>query len=249
MKLGLCHVRDKGSDQHSGLSLSDERRSRGDNSLGARNTKGPKYEGGKLLDEPLKEANIVKDLDERDEEDNGRYHADEEPGLLCGVGICEERNTSAGKAEEITSAISDEFEDTVSHTSAQDKETDDVLGQHATNDSAPVDTRSIVARCVEGGDEDGQAKETDGSASACVVCALFADKRPNEHDRNGDGGSSKGAELGGDAVVHHERSVLPNSLDEIRNMATGDVEEDEAERDCQPEQEGYNPVLVFAMQD
>jgi hypothetical protein len=52
----------------------------------------------------------------------------------------------------------------------------------------------------------------------------------------------------GDEVVHPDGGVEPDLLDDVGDMAAGDVEEDETESDGEPQEERDNPVLVVAVQ-
>jgi hypothetical protein len=66
--LGFGHVGNERSDKHGGFSLTDERGSGSDNSLGSSDTHSPENEGSELSDEPLDETNVVESLDERDKD-------------------------------------------------------------------------------------------------------------------------------------------------------------------------------------
>lgn len=249
MKLGLCHVRNKRSDKHGRFTLADEGGSSSDDGFGTRNSKTPEYKGGELDDEPLDETDKVQDLDEGDEEDDGGDDAEEE---VCGssdIRIGEESNTRSGKTEKISSTVTDEAEDVVSNTSSQDKETNDVLSQHAADNSAPVDSLAIATGGPEDEDEDGHTAKTDSTVLASVVGGFLRDKRSDEDSSNSNTGTNKSAELGGDHVVDDDSGPGPDELDGIGDVATGDMPEEQTKSNGEPDKEGNNPVLVVVMQD
>lgn len=176
VKLGVGHVGDKGTDQHSRFSLSNEGGSSSDDGLGARGVESPEDEDGHLLDEPLDESNVVQNLDERNEEDDGGDDAKEEPGELSDVWGSQESHTILGKAKQVTGTVSNELEDVISDTSSQDEEANDVLGEHATDDSPPVDVLAALAGDPEAKQNDEDAEQADGTVGARVVGALLRDK-------------------------------------------------------------------------
>ena len=67
VQLGLGQVRDEGPDQHRRLALPDEGRGGRHDGLGARDAHRPEEEDGEFADEPLQDAPVVEQLDERDE--------------------------------------------------------------------------------------------------------------------------------------------------------------------------------------
>ncbi|KAH6603754.1 hypothetical protein Trco_007200 [Trichoderma cornu-damae] len=249
VQLGVGHVGDEGADQHGGLALADEGGGGGDDGLGAGGVEGPEDEGGHLLDEPLDEADVVEDLDEGDEEDDGGDDAEEEVGQGGDLGGGEEGDALVGEAEQVAGAVGDELEDVVADAGAEDEEADDVLAQHAADDGAPVDLAAVPAGGPEDGDDDEHAEEADGAVLARVVGALLGDEGADQDGGDRDEGAGGGAQPRGDAVVDDQRRVGPNPLDGVGQEAHGHVEEEEADGDGQPQQEGDDPVLVVAVQD
>lgn len=176
MYLGISHVCDKRSNQHGRLSLSNEGGGSSDDSFGTRHTESPEDKSGKLLDEPLDESDVVEDLDKRDEEDDGRNDTNEEPGLGSRGFVSQENDAVFGKSKQIASTVGDEAEDGVTGAGAKDEQTNNVLSQHASNDSAPVDSASVGATGPEAEEDDGHSEQTNGTVAAGVVDAFFGDK-------------------------------------------------------------------------
>lgn len=249
VKLGVGHVGDKGTDQHGRFSLSNEGGSSSDDGLGTGGVESPEDEDGYLLDEPLDESNIVQDLDERNEEDDGRNDAKEEPGELSDVFSGQESHTILGKAKQVTGTVSNELEDVVSDTSSQDEEANDVLAEHAADDSPPVDVLAAPAGDPETKQYDEHAEQADGTVGARVVGALLRDKGADQDGGDGHSSTGRGAQPGRDALVDDQGSARPNPLDGAGHIARGHVEEDEADGDGQPQQEGHLPVLIVTVQD
>lgn len=249
MKLGLGHVRNKRSDQHGRFTLSDERRSSSDNGLGTRDTESPEDEVGKLLDEPLEEADVVEDLDQGNEEDDGGDDAEEEHGQLRNVGVGQEGDTILGESQKVLGASGDESENIVTNASSEHKQTDNVLRKHTSNDSSPIDALAILARQPQDEEEDGKTEQADGAVLAGVVLDLLRDKGADENDGNGKGCASEGSELFWDPVVDDKGGMLPDPANWARDISDGDVEEEQTQRDGEPEEEGNDPVLVIAVKD
>lgn len=242
-------MRDKGTHQHGGFTLTDEGRSSSDDGLGARDSEGPEDKGGELADEPLQEANVVQDLDEGDEEDDGGDDAEEEHAQTSRLRVSQEGHSILRKAQQITSAVGNEPKNVVTDAGAQDEETNDVLREHTNNDGAPVDALAVLASEIQDEQEDGKTKQAHGAVLAGVVSAFLGDEGANEHDGDGQSSTTKGAELLRNEVVDDKSRVLPDPADGARDVARGDVEEEQAQRDAEPDKERHNPVLVLAVQD
>jgi hypothetical protein len=249
VELSLGHVRHERADQHGRLSLADEGRRGGDNGLGTRDTQHPEDEGSELEDEPLKEANVVENLDQGDEEDDGRNDTEEEPRDLRGFLAGQESHTILSEPKQVASALSNEAEDVVTDRGTQDEEANDVLGKHATNDSAPVDTGTAAAGAPESEQNDENAEEADGTVLASVFSSFLGGESANEDNSDGTSSSGDSAQLRRYQVVDDKGSVLPHPLDRVRDVTAGDVEEDEAERDGEPQEEGHDPILVIAVKN
>jgi hypothetical protein len=139
VKLGHGEMSDERLDQHSGFTLTDEGRSRSNDSLGTGNAHRPEEEDSELADEPLDETPVVQELDERHEEDDGRDDTGEEPRQLGNVLVREEYNTVVGESKEETSKLRDEVEDVETHTRPEDEKGNNELDQHSNDDGVPVD--------------------------------------------------------------------------------------------------------------
>lgn len=249
VKLGVGHVGDKGTDQHGRLSLANEGSGSSDDGLGTRGVESPEDEDGHLLDEPLDESNVVQNLDERDEEDDGGDNAKEEPGKLGDLLGGQESHAIFGKAQQVAGTVSNELEDVVSDTSAQNEEANNVLAEHATNDSSPVDVLAALAGDPKGKEDDEHAEQADGAVGTSVVGALLRGKGANQDGSNRNSSTGRGAQPGRDALVDDQSGASPNPLDGTGHIARGHVEEEEADGDGQPHQKGNLPVLVVAVQD
>ena len=77
---------------------------------------------------------MVEDGDERDEEDDGRKDADEEPCQLGDGRGGQKGDAVLGEAEQLAGQLRDEGEDGVSGAGAQHEDGNDELCQHADND-------------------------------------------------------------------------------------------------------------------
>ena len=88
MHLGHGKVGDERLDQHGGFTLTDERRRRSDDCLGTRYSHGPEEEDGEFANEPLEDAPVVQELDEGDEEDDGRDNTEHEVRVLRDLWGC-----------------------------------------------------------------------------------------------------------------------------------------------------------------
>ncbi|KAJ0132490.1 Succinate dehydrogenase [ubiquinone] iron-sulfur subunit, partial [Fusarium oxysporum f. sp. albedinis] len=220
-----------------------------DDGFSARDSETPEDEGSELDDEPLDESDVVEDLDEGDEEDDGGDDAEEEVASVGDVFAGQECNTSLGEAQKISGAVGDEAEDVVSNGCSQDEETDDVLREHAANDSAPVDALAVLASSPEDEEKDSHSEKTNGAVLTGVVSDLLRNKSADENSSYSDGSASESAQVGGDEVVDPDGGVEPDLLDDVGDMAAGNVEEDQTENNGEPQEEGNNPVLVIAVQD
>jgi hypothetical protein len=125
--LSLGQVLNERLDQHGTLALSDERRSRCNDSLGAGDLHAPEEEDGEFADEPLDDSPVVEHLDEGDKEDDGGDDASQEPGKRSHTRVSQELDTFAGETEELAGEKRDESEDVVANFCAKHEEGDDEL--------------------------------------------------------------------------------------------------------------------------
>ena len=100
--LGLGQVRNERLNQHGTLSLTDERCCGRDNCLCTGDTHAPEEEDGELCNEPLDDAPVVQHLHEGNEEDDGGNNASDEPGQFRNIFVCQEDDTVASEAEQLT---------------------------------------------------------------------------------------------------------------------------------------------------
>lgn len=249
VQLGLGHVRNEGADQHGRFTLTNEGRSSSDDGLGTGDTKSPEDKGGHLADEPLQEANVVEDLDNGDEEDDGGNDTPEEHGQLRCLLVGQEGHTITGKTQEVAGASRNPLEDIQTDLGAQHEQTNDVLRQHTNDDGVPVDTATVLASRPEAEEDNSQTKQADGTVLAGVVGALLRDEGANKDNGDGTGGADKGTELGRNKLDNLDDGTLPNPTNGLGGVAAGDVVGDQADHDSQPQQEGHNPVLVLSVQD
>lgn len=146
------------ADEHGGFALADEGGGGGYDGFGAGDAHAPEEEDGEFPDKPLQDVAVVEELDNGDEEDDGGNHANEEPvagldldGLLvdCNVHVVElflgqEDHALLGEAEELTGQHGDKVKDVVAGLSAEHKERDDELDQHADDDRVPHDYLAVA---------------------------------------------------------------------------------------------------------
>ncbi|CRK38233.1 hypothetical protein BN1708_007695, partial [Verticillium longisporum] len=236
VQLRIGHVRHKGANEKSRLALADKGSGGSNDSLGARHLKSPEDEGGHLADEPLQEPDVVEDLDNGDEEDDGRQNVDDEVAELVHL-------------VEITGSISDELEDVVAGAGSQDEEGDDELRKHATDDGAPVDHLAVARGTPESEDGESQTKQRHGTVLAVVVGKLLRSHRSDKHGGHGDGTSSGSTSLGRESIVNTDSALRPGPDDGAGQVRAADVEEEEAHGDGKPHQEGDAPVHVVAVQN
>ncbi|XPS80098.1 hypothetical protein M3J09_012060 [Ascochyta lentis] len=242
-------MRNEWLDQHGGFTLTDERRSRSDDSLGTRDAHGPEEEDGELADEPLDETPVVQELHERNEEDDGGDDTSEEPTLCWHSRICEEDDTVVGEPEEQTGKLRDEVEDVETNAGSQHEKGDDELSQHSNDDGVPVDHLLVAGGQPEGEDEDSQTEEGDGTVGTRVVLALLTSHGTDDDDSNGKGSASGNTHLLGDELSDSDSSVVPDPVHWLGDDGDGDVARDQADHDGQPEQKRNDPVLVIAVHD
>lgn len=79
MQFRVREMRDERADQDGALALADEGGGGGDDGLGAGDVHGVEEEVGEFGDEELEGAEVVEQLDEGDEEDDGGDDVEEEP--------------------------------------------------------------------------------------------------------------------------------------------------------------------------
>lgn len=210
MDFGFGHVRNKWSDKHGRFTLSDERGGGSDNRLCARNTQSPEHKGGKLLDEPLQETNVVEDLNQGDEEDDGRNDTEKEPRDLRGFLVGEESNTFMSKAQKITSTVSNKFEDVVTNAGSQDEKADDVLRQHADDDGLPVDAAAVCAGEPEDENHDQHTKQTDSSVRTIVVGDFLGSEAAHNDDSQSSSATKRDPKFRGDHIDDDNDGAIPD---------------------------------------
>lgn len=127
VKLGLGQVRDERPHQHGGFTLANEGGGSRDDGLGTRHAQSPEEEVGELDDEPLQNARVVQERDQRDEEDDGRDDTSEEPWKVGNGIVGQEGNTLRCKAEQSSGHFGNESEDVVSDLGAQHEDGNDEL--------------------------------------------------------------------------------------------------------------------------
>ena len=249
MDLGLGHVRYERPDEHGGFTLTDKGRSGCHDGFGTGNVERPEHERSKLADEPLDETDIVQDLHDRDEEDDGGDDTEKEHGERGDVGVGQECHTVFGKAQKVACARSDEAENRVSDAGTQDEQTDNVLRQHADNDGTPVDGVAVFTGKPEAEENDDQAKQADSTVGASVVGSLFGYERTNKDGSDGDGSTGERAELRGHHVGNPDRRVLPYKVDRFADDGDGDVPENETSHNGEPDEERDDPVHIAMVQN
>jgi hypothetical protein len=196
----------------------------------------------------LDETDVVENLHEGDEEDDGGDDAEEEVARVGDVFAGQECNTSLGEAEKISGAVGDEAEDVVSNACSKNKETDNVLREHTADDSAPVDSLTVLASNPEEEEEDDHAEKTNSAVLTGIISDLLRNKSADENSSYSDGSASESAQVRRDELVDPDSGVKPDLLDGVGDMAAGNVEEEQTEGDGEPHEERDNPVLVVAVQ-
>lgn len=113
MQLGGCKVGNEWSDKHSRFSLADEGRGCCYDCFSPRDTHRVEEERGEFLDGPLEDAPVEEELDDGDEEDDGRNDIDEEVAELENVFVAEEDRAFRGESEEGLRKICYKVEDII----------------------------------------------------------------------------------------------------------------------------------------
>lgn len=111
MNLGIGQMWNEWLDQHDGLSLTDEWRCGGDDSLSTGNAHTPEEDGGELCDEELEPSVVVEELDKGDEEDNRWKNTEYPPSETESLLSDQKLSTNSGEAEELGCEVGNEVED------------------------------------------------------------------------------------------------------------------------------------------
>ncbi|KFZ20269.1 hypothetical protein V501_00235 [Pseudogymnoascus sp. VKM F-4519 (FW-2642)] len=220
-----------------------------DDGLSAGDVHGVEEEVSEFRDEELEGAEVVEQLDEGDEEDDGGDDVQDEPAQRQCVCVGEEFSSLACEAEQGLGEVGDEVEDVVSGLGAQDEDGEDELREHADDDGVPFDELAVLGGRPEEEDEDREAEAGDGAVGARVVLGLLAHHGADEDDGHGAQGAEGEAEAGGDHVDDALDDVPPEEGDGDHGVAGGDVEGYEADHDEEPEEEGDQPAVVVAVED
>lgn len=136
-------VRDERLDQHGGFTLTDEGGRSGDNGFSTGDAHAPEEESGKFADKPLDDTDVVEQLDERNEEDNGWNDADQEPGQSSCCVVRQESDTLLSETQQVSGKQGDKVEDIIAGFGAQDEQRNDELRQHTDYDRVPVDLLAV----------------------------------------------------------------------------------------------------------
>lgn len=247
---GHGQVRNERLDQHGGFSLSDEGRRGGDDGLGAGNAHAPKEEHGEFADGPLENTGVVEKLDKRHEEDDGRDDSHQEPAVTRRESVLhQEVNTLSGEFQQLSGQRGDEVEDVVSGLGPQYEERDDELHQHAHDDGVPDDLLAVPRGGPEDGQEHHQSEETDGPVLSAVVLGLLRGERTDDDDRHGHKRGAGDAKLLGNEGDKSRGGLIPDPTRRPHDNRNGHIEEDDAQRDGQIQQEGDQPPQVIPMED
>lgn len=240
----------KGSNQHGGFTLTDERRGSGHDGLGARDTQTPEEEDGEFADEPLDEADVVQDLDERDEEDDGGHDAGQKPVKVDDARSGQERNTLVGKSEKLSGQEGDEIKDVVTSLGSEDKDGNNELSQHATDHRVPPDLATILRGSPQQGNHDGKTEERNGAVATGIVVRLLRDKGADQDDSNGTEGGQPDAEFLRNVIDGAHDGIVPSPGHGLGDDGDGNPEEDETQGDGEIEEEGFQPAeIVVAVHD
>lgn len=231
VKLGQSQMWDEWSDQHSRFTLTDEGSGSCDNSFSTRNSERPIEEGRELDDKPLEKAAVVEELDERNEEDDRWNDTDQEPRQLGNTGGGQESSTLLSKTEQLSGEVGDELEDVVAGTSTEHKQSNDELGQHATDDSVPLNLASIPGGSVQTCNHNNQTEERNGSVCTSVVLAFLGNEGSKYHDDDSSCGSEWLMQLLWDQVVDLDHSVIPDEGHGNSHDGDRDMESDESDGD------------------
>lgn len=209
MDLSLSQVRHERLDQHGRFTLSDERSSGGHDSFSTGDFERPVEEDGELADEPLDEAPVVKDLDDRDEEDDGRDDTSEEPRQAGNILVGQEDDTGVGGLEKVDSAVGDEAEDVETDACSEHEKRNDELDQVADNDSLPDNLPPVPRGSPETERENCHTKEGDTTVGAVVVRVFRRCERSDKDDSDNKSSAQWDAQLLRNHVVYSATSCVP----------------------------------------
>lgn len=113
----------------------------------------------------------------------------------------------------------------------------------------PVDQLPIARRHPQYEQEHSQTEERDRPIFPGVIRRLLGHERPHQDDGDREQSPSWYPHLLRYLRANPNTSVLPAHVHGLRDDGDWYVEEEEAQRDCAPEQEGDDPVLVVPVED
>lgn len=215
----------------------------------------------------MQRSPVVEQLDEGDEEDDGRNDTREEPWQARDRVIGEEDDAVVGEMQQLCGRmlaatrqlitamrsftlrkVRDEGENVIASSGAKHEEGDYELDQHAHYDSVPLDRFPVLGRGPENEQEHDQAEQTHGAVGARVVRRLLAGKRTSDDDSDGQERTGWDSQPLGDERGKAHACVVPNKVHGLGDDGDGCVEEEQAQGDGEPQQERDDPVLVMAVQ-
>lgn len=236
-------MRNVRADQHGGFTLTDERRGSCDDGFGSRDLHSVEEHGGELSDSPLEPSPVVEELDKGNEEDDGGNDTEEEVVEFEKVGAEQESGTLGSECKQGCSEESDEVEDIVSSLGSQDKESENVLGEHTNDDGLPLDGLAVVGGHVETKDEDDKTEQTDSAVGSGVIGGLVAGESTDDEHSNGSSSSQWQSQLLGDHLVGIVDQLHPQPGDWLGDILGRDVQGNQTNGDSQPEEERDQPRL------
>lgn len=189
---------DEGTDEHGRLSLSDERRGSSYNGLGTGDAHEPEEECGGLDDEPLQDIEVVQELDQGNEEDDGWDNGDKEPARGWDGTGGQKDDSVICETEEVPGSLGDEVEDIVTGLGSENEEGNDELRQHAHDNCVPDNLLTVPRGSPQCEEEDDQSEETNSAVIASIVCRFARHKCANKDDCDCHECSARNPELLGD---------------------------------------------------
>ena len=113
----------------------------------------------------------------------------------------------------------------------------------------PFDHLPVLACRPQNENEDSQPEQTDSSIVARVVLALRAGKCSHNYYSNDQSSAQRIPKPLRNELGEANAGVVPSPMHGLCHDRDWHMEEDEPQRDTEPEEEGYDPVLVVAVED
>lgn len=247
--LGVGHEVQEALNKNSVLTLTDERRSSSDDSFGTGDTHQLEEEPSELANGPRHNAEVRKQDDKGNEEDDRGKSVDEEVVLTSEITPEEGGTTNLTLSDQVGSSESEPPGNAEEGASLEDEETDDHLKTQTGEDGLELDSRATSRDEVEEAVDD---KETKKRASTVGVARL-GDFLDTESTTKVDSEESEPAKTNlsvvGNLAPGVGDAVGPENLDGVGERSLGNVAVvvEENEEDEKPRPDGSDDPSVASL--